>query len=163
MAVEGGGLELGTERVEAFSDAVMAVIITIMAFQLTVPDGFTFHSVVQRLLPGVLIYALSFTVIGIYWVNHHHLMRAAERISGAVMWTNLLLLFFLSLVPVLTEWLASSPSPGDLGYEHTLPAALYGGLALVSGFAYRALVVALIRANGTDSALSRAIRSDVKR
>jgi uncharacterized membrane protein len=165
MAVEGGGLELGSERVEAFSDAVMAVIITIMAFQLTVPNGFTFHSVVQRLLPGVLIYVLSFTVIGIYWVNHHHLMRAAERISGAVMWTNLLLLFFLSLVPVLTEWLASShalPHGTDHGYEHALPAAMYGSLALVSGFAYRALVVTLIRANGTDSALARAIGSDVK-
>jgi uncharacterized membrane protein len=162
MAAEPQGLELGSERVEAFSDAVMAVIITIMAFQLAAPSGFSFHDVVHDLLPNVLIYALSFTVVGIYWVNHHHLMRAAERISGSVMWTNLLLLFWLSLVPVLTQWLASSTKSEGHGYEHALPAALYGALALVAGVSYRALVVALIRTNGPDSAVARAIGSDVK-
>jgi uncharacterized membrane protein len=151
------GLELGSERVEAFSDAVMAVIITIMAFQLRVPRGFTTASLSEDLVPGLLVYVFSFTFVGIYWNNHHHLMRAAERISGAVMWANLFLLFWLSLIPVLTEWLAS-----NRGYTHPLPAAAYGVVALASGLAYLVLVRALIRANGRDSAVARAIGSDVK-
>jgi uncharacterized membrane protein len=97
-------LELGTARVEAFSDGVMAVIITIMALELRAPRGATLDAVREQ-LPGLLVYVLSFTIIGIYWNNHHHLLRAADRISGAAMWANLFLLFWLSLIPVLTEWL----------------------------------------------------------
>jgi uncharacterized membrane protein len=147
-------LELGTARVEAFSDGVIAVIITIMALELRAPDGASLDAVRER-LPGLLVYVLSFVIIGIYWNNHHHLLRAAERISGAAMWANLFLLFWLSLIPVLTEWLRDE-------YRHALPAAAYGAVALAAGVAYAILVRALIRANGRDSAVAQAIGSDVK-
>jgi uncharacterized membrane protein len=147
-------LELGTARVEAFSDGVIAVIITIMALELRAPEGATLQAV-KDVLPGLLVYVLSFVMIGIYWNNHHHLFRAADRISGAAMWANLFLLFWLSLIPVLTEWLRD-------GYRHALPAAAYGAVALAAGFAYAILVRTLIRANGRSSALAEAIGSDVK-
>jgi uncharacterized membrane protein len=150
----GRSLELGTARVEAFSDGVIAVIITIMALELRAPDGASLDAVRQR-LPGLLVYVLSFVIIGIYWNNHHHLLRAAERISGAAMWANLFLLFWLSLIPVLTEWLRDE-------YRHALPAAAYGAVQLAAGIAYAILVRALIRANGRDSAVAQAIGSDVK-
>ena len=92
MAERRGRTELGSERVEAFSDAVFAVIITIMALELRAPNGHTLADVRADLLPGLIAYALSFTLVGIYWNNHHHLLRAAERVNGAVMWTNLFLL-----------------------------------------------------------------------
>jgi uncharacterized membrane protein len=155
MAERNGRTELGSERLEAFSDAVFAVIITIMALELRAPQGHTLADVGDDLLPGLVAYVLSFSLVGIYWNNHHHLLRAAERINGAVMWTNLFLLFWLSLIPVLTEWLREE-------YEHPLPAAAYGVVLLASGFAYSLLVRALIRANGRDSAVARAIGSDVK-
>src|SRR4029077_7686395 len=146
--------EIGTTRVEAFSDSVMAVIITIMAFELRPPQGAGLDAIRDQ-LPGVLVYMLSFVFVGIYWNNHHHLLRAAERISGAAMWANLFLLFWLSLIPVLTEWLRDE-------YRHALPAAAYGAVALAAGFAYAILARALIKANGRDSALAEAIGSDVK-
>ena len=155
MAGRRGLIELGSERLEAFSDAVFAVIITIMALELRAPQGHTLVNVADDLLPGLVAYALSFTFVAIYWNNHHHLLHAAERVSGAVMWTNLFLLFWLSLIPVLTEWLREE-------YEEPLPAAAYGLVLLASGFAYSLLVRALIRANGRDSAVARAIGSDVK-
>jgi uncharacterized membrane protein len=155
MAERNDKTELGSGRVEAFSDAVFAVIITIMALELRAPQGPTLADVRHDLLPGLVVYALSFTMIGIYWNNHHHLLHAAERVSGAVMWTNLFLLFWLSLIPVLTEWLREE-------YEEPLPAAAYGLVLLASGFAYSLLVRALVRANGRDSAVARAIGSDVK-
>jgi uncharacterized membrane protein len=148
------GLEMGVGRIEAFSDAVMAVIITIMAFELRAPQGVTLTAV-RAQLPGLLVYVLSFAFIGIYWNNHHHLLRAADRISGAVMWANLFLLFWLSLIPVLTEWLRDE-------YRHPLPAAAYGIVALAAAIAYTVLVRALIRANGRDSAVATAIASDAK-
>jgi uncharacterized membrane protein len=150
----GPALELGTGRVEAFSDGVMAVIITIMALELRAPEGATLEAVRER-LPGLLVYMLSFVIIGIYWNNHHHLLRAAERISGAAMWANLFLLFWLSLIPVLTEWLRDQ-------YLHPLPAATYGAVALAAGFAYALLARALVRANGPESAVAAAIGSDLK-
>ena len=155
MAERNGRTELGSERLEAFSDAVFAVIITIMALELRAPEGHTLAHVRDDLLPGLVAYVLSFSLLGIYWNNHHHLLRAAERINGSVMWTNLFLLFWLSLIPVLTEWVREE-------YEHPLPAAAYGVVLLASGFAYSLLVRALIRANGRDSAVARAIGSDVK-
>jgi uncharacterized membrane protein len=148
------GLEMGVGRIEAFSDAVMAVIITIMAFEVRAPQGATLTAV-RAQLPGLLVYVLSFAFIGIYWNNHHHLLRAADRISGAVMWANLFLLFWLSLIPVLTEWLRDE-------YRHPLPAAAYGIVALAAAIAYTVLVRALIRANGRDSAVATAIASDAK-
>jgi uncharacterized membrane protein len=155
MAERNGRTELGSERLEAFSDAVFAVIITIMALELRAPEGHTLAHVRDDLLPGLVAYVLSFSLLGIYWNNHHHLLRAAERINGSVMWTNLFLLFWLSLIPVLTEWVREE-------YEYPLPAAAYGVVLLASGFAYSLLVRALIRANGRDSAVARAIGSDVK-
>jgi uncharacterized membrane protein len=150
----GGSLEMGTARTEAFSDGVMAVIITIMALELRAPEGATLEAVRGR-LPGLLVYLLSFVIIGIYWNNHHHLLRAAERVSGAAMWANLFLLFCLSLIPVQTEWLRDE-------YRHPLPAAAYGAVALAAGFGYAILARALIRANGPDSAVAAAIGSDRK-
>ena len=155
MTEQNGRTELGSERLEAFSDAVFAVIITIMALELRAPEGHTLAHVRDDLLPGLVAYVLSFSLLGIYWNNHHHLLRAAERINGSVMWTNLFLLFWLSLIPVLTEWVREE-------YEHPLPAAAYGVVLLASGFAYSLLVRALMRANGRDSAVARAIGSDVK-
>ena len=136
MAERNDKTELGSGRVEAFSDAVFAVIITIMALELRAPQGHTLADVRDDLLPGLIVYALSFTLIGIYWNNHHHLLRAAERVNGAVMWTNLFLLFWLSLVPVLTEWLRDE-------YQEPLPAAAYGVVLLAAGLAYSLLVHAL--------------------
>ena len=146
--------ELGTARVEAFSDAVMAVIITIMAFGLRPPHGATWTAV-RGSLPGLLVYVLSFVYVAIYWNNHHHLLRAADRISGAAMWANMFLLFWLSLIPFVTVWIRDQ-------YRHTLPAAAYGVVALASALAYSLLVRTLIRANGGDSAVARAIGSDTK-
>jgi uncharacterized membrane protein len=148
------GIELGTGRVEAFSDGVMAVIITIMAFELRPPNGVTLGAV-RAQLPGLLVYVLSFVFVGLYWNNHHHLLRAADRISGAAMWANLHLLFWLSLIPVLTEWLRDE-------YRYPLPAATYGGVGMAAGVAYAILVRTLIRANGRDSAVARAVGTDVK-
>ena len=110
---EGQG-ESETGRLEAFSDGVLAVIITIMALELKAPVEGTFASLRER-LPALLVYIVSFTFIGIYWNNHHHLLRAARRVTGAVMWANLHLLFWLSLIPVLTEWVGehyAGPRPG---------------------------------------------------
>ncbi|TMG33268.1 MAG: DUF1211 domain-containing protein [Chloroflexi bacterium] len=145
---------MGTTRVEAFSDSVMAVIITIMAFELRPPQGAGLDAMRDQ-LPGVLVYMLSFVFVGIYWNNHHHLLRAADRISGAAMWANLFLLFWLSLIPVLTEWVRDE-------YRHALPAASYGAVALAAGLAYTVLVRALIQANGRESRLARVIGSDIK-
>ena len=100
----GGQGESETGRLEAFSDGVLAVIITIMALELKAPVEGTFASLRER-LPALLIYIVSFTFIGIYWNNHHHLLRAARRVTAGVMWANLHLLFWLSLIPVLTEWI----------------------------------------------------------
>src|SRR5256712_4440847 len=146
--------EVGTTRVEAFSDSVMAVIITIMAFELRPPQGAGLDAMRDQ-LPGVLVYMLSFVFVGIYWNNHHHLLRAADRISGAAMWANLFLLFWLSLIPVLTEWVRDE-------YLHALPSATYGTAALAAGLAYPILMRTLIQANGRESRLAAAIGSDVK-
>jgi uncharacterized membrane protein len=143
-----------THRLEAFSDGVMAVIITIMAFELRAPHGFTLAALGDQ-VPRVLIYLLSFTYIGIYWNNHHHLLRRTERISGTVMWANLHLLFWLSLMPVLTEWVGTF-------YAHAEPAASYGVVALATAVAYWILVRVIIRANSPDSLVSRSIGSDTK-
>ncbi len=150
-------LEMGTERLEAFSDAVMAVIMTIMAFGLEVPDGTT-RAAFSAVLPGLFVYVLSFAFIGIYWNNHHHLLRATKRISAGVMWSNLFLLLWLSLIPVCTKWIGGP----DSAYKHPLPAIAYGIVCLVAGAAYTLLVRMIIRANGQDSAVARAIASDMK-
>jgi uncharacterized membrane protein len=143
-----------TDRLEAFSDGVMAVIITIMAFNVKPPDGASL-SAARVVLPQLLVYVLSFAFIGIYWNNHHHLLRATDRMSNAVMWANLHLLFWLSLLPIVTGWVGLHPSD-------PLPAASYGLAGLAAAVAYWILVRMIIRANGRDSRVAIAIGSDVK-
>jgi uncharacterized membrane protein len=146
--------ESETGRVEAFSDGVLAVIITIMALELRAPLGGGGTALRDR-LPALLVYILSFVFIGIYWNNHHHLLRAARRVTGAVMWSNLHLLFWLSLIPVLTEWIGED-------YKDTAPAAAYGVVCLGAATAFTILVLAIIRADGRDSAVATAIGRDAK-
>ena len=141
-------------RLESFSDGVMAVIITIMAFGLEVPKDATWHAVKQQ-FPPLLVYVLSFTLIGVWWNNHHHLLRATEHISGAVMWTNLHLLFWLSLLPLATKWVGQA-------HQSSLPASAYGIVSVGAALAYGLLVRMIIAANGRDSPVARAIGSDVK-
>ena len=136
-----GESQLG--RLEAFSDGVLAVIITIMALELKAPAEGDFPSLRDR-IPALLVYILSFTFIGIYWNNHHHLLRAARRVTPAVMWANLHLLFWLSLIPVLTEWIGEH-------WESTAPAATYGAVGLASAVAFTVLAMVIIRADGRDS------------
>ena len=147
-------VEHGLQRMEAFSDAVMAVVMTIMAFELKAPAAPTAAALAAR-MPELLVYALSFTFIGIYWNNHHHLLRSGTHLSAGVMWSNLVLLFWLSLIPVLTSWLATD-------YKSSLPAAMYGLDALLAAISYYILVRALIRANGRKSALARSVERDAK-
>ena len=144
-----------THRLEAFSDGVMAVIITITAFEIKAPHAPTLGAL-RHELPLLAVYVLSFSYIGIYWGNHHHLLRRAERISSGAMWANLHLLFWLSLVPMLTEWAGTSAS-------HSTPAAAYGVVQLAAAVAYFILVRMLIAANGgPHGALARSIGSDLK-
>ncbi|MHB1432689.1 MAG: TMEM175 family protein [Streptosporangiaceae bacterium] len=151
---EAGRAILDPHRLEAFSDGVLAVIITIMALGLKVPSAPTW-SAVARNLPQLLAFALSFVFVAIYWNNHHHLLRATRNISGGVMWANMALLFWLALIPVLTAWVASAPSAA-------LPAAFYGMDAAASAIAYGVLVRVIIAANGRTSAIATAIGSDLK-
>jgi uncharacterized membrane protein len=153
-ASSSAGNIIGTHRLEAFSDGVMAVIITIMAFDLKTPVTATLHGLIGR-LPSLLVYILSFTVVGIYWNNHHHLLRATGRISAAVMWTNMHLLFWLSLIPFATEWVGTA-------HSRTLPAATYGAVALGAALAYFALVRAILRANSDDAGIAAAVGKDIK-
>ena len=138
-----GAGESETGRLEAFSDGVLAVIITIMALELKAPDGDKWTDLHAR-LPALLFYILSFTFVGIYWNNHHHLLRAARRVTPAVMWSNLHLLFWLSLIPVLTEWIGEH-------WDKAAPAATYGVVCLASAVAFTILAAVIIRADGKDS------------
>ena len=141
-------------RLEAFSDGVLAIIITIMVLELRVPHGVDLAAL-QPLAPLFLSYVLSFVLLGTYWNNHHHLLHATHRVSGGVMWANLHLLFWLSLVPFATGWMGE--------YEFAaLPVALYGFVQLMAGFAYYLLVRQLIAAHGSDSTIAKAIGGDVK-
>jgi uncharacterized membrane protein len=141
-------------RLEAFSDGVIAIIITIMVLELKVPEGGDFKAL-KPLLPVLLSYILSFIYLGIYWNNHHHLLHAAEKITGGVLWANLHLLFWLSLVPFATSW---------MGDNHFAPATMsvYGIILLMAGVAYWMLQQQLIRVNGTESVLARAVGKDLK-
>ncbi len=143
-----------TDRLETFSDGVMAVIITIMAFNVRPPDGADLQAV-HEVLPELLVYVLSFAMVGIYWNNHHHLLRATERMDGSVMWANLFLLFWLSLLPIVTGWVGRYPN-------HALPAATYGAIAFGAAVAYWILVRTIIAANGKDSFVAWAVGLDVK-
>jgi len=141
-------------RLEAFSDGVLAIIITIMVLELRIPYGEQLGAL-RPLLPIFLCYVLSFIYIGIYWNNHHHLLHATNRVSGAVLWANLHLLFWLSLLPFATSWM------GVNNFSDT-PTALYGFVLLMAGFAYTILCRALIGVEGKQSALAKAIGRDRK-
>lgn len=145
---------LSTSRLEAFSDGVIAVIITIMVLELNPPDSAA-AAALLHVLPMFLVYVLSFVVIGIFWNNHHHLLRAAKQLNTGVMWANLHFLFWLSLVPFVTRW---------LGENHTAAAAtaLYGLVLLFASIAYQVLQKTLMSSLGKGSALERAVGSDAK-
>ncbi len=145
---------MGAGRLEAFSDAVMAVIITILALGLGPPEGTSLEAL-GRKGGALFVYVLAFVFVAIYWNNHHHLLRATTRINGAAMWSNMLLLFWLSLIPVVTDWIRDDP-------KAQTPVASLGVIALAAALSYTLLVRSLIRANGKDSLLARAISSDVK-
>jgi uncharacterized membrane protein len=141
-------------RLEAFSDGVIAIIITIMVLQLKVPHEADLAAL-RPLLPTFLCYLLSFVFVGIYWNNHHHMIHAVREVDGAILWANLHLLFWLSLIPFATGWM------GENSFE-PMPMALYGGVLLMAGIAYFILARRLVRRHGDDSPLARAIGSDRK-
>ena len=141
-------------RMEAFSDGVLAIIITIMVLELKVPHGSDL-SVLQPLLPILLSYILSFIYIGIYWNNHHHLLHTVTKVSGGILWANLHLLFWLSLFPFVTGW---------MGENHfaMLPTAAYGSILLMAAIAYFILQTSIIKQQGKDSILATAVGKDIK-
>jgi uncharacterized membrane protein len=140
-------------RLEAFSDGVIAIILTIMVLELKVPHGSSVSSLAP-LLPVFLSYVLSFINVGIYWNNHHHLLQAAGKVNGKILWANLHLLFWLSLIPFTTGW---------MGENHAaLPTALYGGVLFMAGIAYLFLQHAIVARQGKDSKLAAAMERDVK-
>ena len=141
-------------RLEAFSDAVIAIIITIMVLELQIPHRSQL-SALRPLVPVFLTYALSFVNLGIYWNNHHHLFQATERINGGILWANLNLLFWLSLFPFTTGWLGEHRFPRE-------PAVVYGIVLLLAAIAYYILQSVIVAHEGPDSALARALGRDWK-
>ena len=145
---------MGANRLEAFSDGVIAIIITIMVLELRVPHEPTFEALAP-LMPVFLSYVLSFLYIGIYWNNHHHMLHVCQRVTGGVLWANLHLLFWLSLLPFVTGWM------GENHFAPT-PTMAYGAVLLAAALAYLVLQSTLIRAQGSGSVLREAIGSDWK-
>ena len=145
---------MGKGRLEAFSDGVIAIIITIMVLELKVPHGADLAAL-RPMIPVFLGYLLSFGFIGIYWNNHHHMLHAVQKVNGNVLWANLFLLFCLSLVPFATAWM-------DENHFATIPVALYGVVMLLCAIAYTILAYVLIAHHGKDSTLAIAIGSDQK-
>jgi uncharacterized membrane protein len=143
-----------TGRLEAFSDGVLAVIITIMVLELRPPRSDTLYSF-SHVLPSIALYALSFVFIGIYWNNHHHMLRASKGINGPAMWANLHLLFWLSLVPFATSWLGQNPRAVG-------PTALYSFVLLMDSLAYALLQRTLLYVNGKATPFAKAVAIDVK-
>ena len=143
-----------TTRLEAFSDGVFAIIITIMVLELKIPHGDDLISL-RPLLPVFLSYVLSFVYLGIYWNNHHHMLHTCDRATGKMLWANLHLLFWLSLFPFVTGWIGEN-------HSSTLPTALYGVVCLMSAIAYYVLQQVIIAGQGTESLLAKAIGKDWK-
>ncbi len=141
-------------RLEAFSDGVIAILITIMVLELKVPRGDDW-SALRPLLPVFLTYLLSFVFLGIYWNNHHHMLQLADRVNGRMLWANLHLLFWLSLIPFVTGWMGEN-------HFSSLPTAVYGAVLLLSGAAYTILQHTIITAQGEGSRLAAAVDGDVK-
>jgi uncharacterized membrane protein len=145
---------MGKNRLEAFSDGVIAIIITIMVLELSVPEGHTLADL-RPLVPKLLAYLMSFIYLGIYWNNHHHLIQAVKQVNGRILWANQHLLFWLSLVPFGTLWM------GESHYART-PVAIYGVLLLGAGIAFFILAQSLVKHHGGESPIARAIGADVK-
>jgi len=145
---------MGKGRLEAFSDGVLAIILTIMVLELKAPEGTTLESLLP-LAPSLLSYVLSFLYVGIYWNNHHHLLQACKRVNGSVLWANLHLLFWLSLLPFATRWM------GD-HHLSPLPSIAYGVILLAAALAYVLLQQRIIVADGEDSPLRHALGGDWK-
>ena len=141
-------------RLEAFSDGVLAIIITIMVLELKVPHGEGLDALLP-LCPVFFSYVLSFIYVGIYWNNHHHMLHATRQVSGAMLWANLHLLFWLSLLPFVTGWMGEN-------HFSSLPTAMYGGVLLMAGTAYWILTRTIIATDGRDSLLASAIGKDRK-
>jgi uncharacterized membrane protein len=141
-------------RLEAFSDGVIAILITIMILGLKVPQG-TDAAALAPVLPVLLVYVLSFVFLGIYWNNHHHMLQAADIVNGKILWANLHLLFWLSLTPFVTAWMGETRAAA-------VPTAAYGGVLLLSAVAYLILQAAIIAAQGPGSKLAAAVQRDVK-
>jgi len=145
---------MGTGRLEAFSDGVIAILITIMVLELRIPHG-SHVAAVRPLVPVFSTYALSFVNLGIYWNNHHHMLQMTPRINGKILWANLHLLFWLSLLPFFTGW---------MGENHfaTLPTAAYGGVLLLAAIAYFVLQTAIVAEQGPGSTMAAALGRDTK-
>jgi uncharacterized membrane protein len=145
---------MGRGRLEAFSDGVLAIVLTIMVLEMKVPRG-TEWATLQPLIPVFLSYLLSFVYIGIYWNNHHHMMLLVPRVNGGILWANLHLLFWLSLIPFVTGWMGSN-------HLAPVPTALYALVLLANAIAYTILQFTIIRAQGDDSPLAKALGKDNK-
>jgi uncharacterized membrane protein len=145
---------MGKGRLEAFTDGVMAIVITIMVLEMKLPEGTDYESVAAR-LPVFLAYALSFTNVGIFWNNHHHVLHATEKINGLVLWANLFLLFWISLMPFTIRWM-------DETHFASLPTAAYGVVLVLTAIAYMLLERSIIACNGPDSKLAHAVGGDRK-
>lgn len=145
---------MGKNRLEAFSDGVLAIIITIMVLEMKVPHG-TDWGTLSQLWPVFLSYVLSFIYVGIYWNNHHHLLHSIHKVNGKILWANLYLLFWLSLLPFSTGW---------MGENHfaPIPTAVYGFNLFMAAIAYWVLVKCLIAIEGSDSLLAKAVGKDIK-
>jgi uncharacterized membrane protein len=145
---------MGKGRLEAFSDGVIAILITIMVLELKLPVDASVAAL-GNIVPTLVTYALSFVFVGIYWNNHHHMLHATTRVNGAVLWANLHLLFWLSLIPFATRWVGETRGGA-------VPMAAYGVVLLCCGIAYTILQAAIIHLEGPDSTLARAVTNDVK-
>lgn len=145
---------MGKNRMEAFSDGVIAIIITIMVLEMKVPHGDQLVSL-KPLIPVFISYVLSFTYIAIYWNNHHHLLHTIQQVNGPTLWANMHLLFWLSLTPFVTGWMGEN-------HFHRIPVALYGVVLLMAGVAYYNLVRVLVKYQGKNSTLAKAIGKDIK-
>jgi uncharacterized membrane protein len=145
---------VGKGRLEAFSDGVLAILLTIMVLELKIPHGGQLADLIP-MIPIFLSYVLSFIFVGIYWTNHHHLFHAVEHVDGRTLWANLHLLFWLSLVPISTAWIGEN-------HSQPWPVALYGFILLMAGTAYYILTKALFAAHGKNEKLQRALGHDFK-
>ena len=146
---------MNKNRLEAFSDGVLAIIITIMILEIKVPEDHSFESL-KPLIPVILSYVLSFVYVGIYWNNHHHMFQVIKKVSGSILWSNLFLLFLLSLIPFGTSWIGSQNFAA-------VPMSIYGFILLMCAISYFSLQNQIIKLEGKDSILYKAVEKDKKR